>query len=169
MSNFRKDQMDAREAFRDQKWVMRLVRLPEVVWNNDIAKIFSIFQLKLPKSDFDVYRHIDIEPFIRDAKNAFRTALIGHALNYVGIKLSFSENQDEGADSPNPVIKATIDPDKFDYAVETVRALVRNEDANKKYKSFLDNSNHPEAKHRRDELASGNMVKTVRDPQEDEQ
>ena len=131
--------VDARETFKDQKWVTRLVHVPEVVWVENIVKILQIFGIKVPRNDFDVYWYIDIQPFVYNAKNAFRTALIGHALSYVGIKLSFST---EVGKENTPTV--SIDPNKSEIAMETIRALVRNERASEKYRAALDNADASE-------------------------
>lgn len=136
MDNTSNDQKkDARETFKDQKWVTRLIHVPEVVWFENVVKILQIFGIKVPRNDFDVYWYIDIQPFVYNAKNAFRTALIGHALAYVGIKLSFST---EPGKENIPTV--SIDPNKSETAMETIRALVRNERAAEKYRSTLENA-----------------------------
>lgn len=127
------------KTFGGQKFVTRLVSVPEVVWVENFLKLFQIFGLPAPRREFSVYDHIDCAPFIRDATNAFRTALIGHALTFVGIKITFEKTTENGEPIPNDqlVPKISINKDREVYAIETIKALTRNYQSKDKYASIV--------------------------------
>lgn len=137
-SNYSGKRNDRKDVpnFEGQKWVKRLIDVPEVIWATHLKKIFDIYGIWVPRQDYDIYKAVDLEPYIAKAGNPFRTALIGYALAFVGIKLSFVE-QEGGA--PVPTIE--IDPAREEYARETIKALMRRDKQINYIKSVVDPSN----------------------------
>lgn len=125
-----------KEMFRNQKWTTRLINIPEVIWKENIVKMLTTLELRVPRFEFDVYKFIDIEPFVAKANNSFRTAMIGYCLAFVGIKLDFEKNEDGSKNYSK--ITASIVEDKMEFAVETVKALNRKENAVAAYKQFAE-------------------------------
>lgn len=134
-SNKRNDRKDV-PNFEGQKWVDRLIHVPEVIWSTHLKKIFDIYGIWVPRQDYDIYKAVDLEPYIAKAGNPFRTALIGYALAFVGIKLSFVEQEGK---APVPTIE--IDPAREEYARETIKALMRRDKQMNYIKSVVDPSN----------------------------
>jgi hypothetical protein len=118
----------SKEELQKTKFVKRLIEVPEVIWNEHFIRLLKIFGLPFQKAEFDIYKYIDLVPFIANATNAFRTALIGHALNFVGIKITFDNGSKNGerVEGQDFTFKVTIDKDREIYAIETIKALSRN-------------------------------------------
>ena len=112
----------SKEGLPRQKFVKRLINVPEVVWNENFVRLFQIFGLPFKNTEFNIYNNVDLVPFIANATNAFRTELIGHALNFVGIKITFAQ----GSEDTELIPQVTIDKEREIYAIETIKALTRN-------------------------------------------
>jgi hypothetical protein len=124
------------EGLQKQKFVKRLVNVPEVVWNEHFIRLFQIFGLPFKNAEFNIYNNVDLVPFIANATNAFRTALIGHALNFVGIKITFVQ----GSEGTELTPQVTIDKEREIYAIETIKALTRNYESKNVYYKTIDKS-----------------------------
>lgn len=126
----------SKEGLQKQKFVKRLINVPEVVWNEHFIRLFQIFGLPFKNAEFNIYNHIDLVPFITNATNAFRTALIGHALNFVGIKITFIQGSEDTELTPH----VTINKEREIYAIETIKALTRNYENKNVYYNAINKS-----------------------------
>ncbi len=126
----------SKEGLPRQKFVKRLINVPEVVWNENFVRLFQIFGLPFKNTEFNIYNNVDLVPFIANATNAFRTALIGHALNFVGIKITFAQ----GSEDTELIPQVTIDKEREIYAIETIKALTRNYESKNVYYKAVNKS-----------------------------
>ena len=126
----------SREGLQKTKFVTRLISVPEVAWNEHFVRLFSILGLPYKKTEFNIYNNVDLVPFIANATNAFRTALIRHALNFVGIKITFAQ----GSEDTELIPQVTIDKEREIYAIETIKALTRNYESKNVYYKTIDKS-----------------------------
>jgi hypothetical protein len=120
--------------FKSAKWVKKLITVPEVVWIDNILPVMKLFDFKTSTKDFDVYTYIEIVDFIEKATPGFRTALVGNLLDYIGVELSLSTDND-GKDT----LTAIIVPKKAITAKETVKSMMRKRHERDSARNYFDN------------------------------
>lgn len=117
--------------FEDVDWVKRLITIPQVVWDEHITRVLRGFKLRFPSKDFDIYQYVDVKRHIAEADPAYRSAIIGAGLDYLGIKLSVDNDGK---------FTVEVEPNKVSSATEFTKCVMRNRQKNEKYKTFIANS-----------------------------
>lgn len=121
--------------------VIRLLYVPKVLWENSIAPILGAHELPIPKTDFNVYRWMDIKEFVDNAGNAFFTKLTATCLERAGIEINLLDNKT----LPVTVVRA----DKFEQGMQLINSISRHREAQHIYeerekviKERIDTSSH---------------------------
>lgn len=70
-----------------------LTDLPAVIWNEQIVPILESCGLRAPKSNFDVYRHVNMESFVDKAPDRTFVKLLALSLKRCGVKIITSKNE----------------------------------------------------------------------------
>jgi uncharacterized protein (UPF0264 family) len=72
-----------------------LTDLPAVIWNEQIVPILEAAQLKAPRSNFDVYRYINVNDFIKNASEKTLIKLLAACLKRCNARLQATEKDGE--------------------------------------------------------------------------
>lgn len=108
--------------------VFRIIRVPKVIWENQIVPLMQLWSLEIPDKDFSVYRWIKLEKFVLEAKHTFFTKLLALCLRRAGIEINMIHEM--------PVVTFTTADNEEEYneTVSIVKAMTAHRYGDQQYR-----------------------------------
>jgi hypothetical protein len=104
---------------RDTPFVNRLIRMPRILFEEEIVPILKTFNVPVPNSDFNVYKWVNLGDFVKNSSPAFRTKLTALCLTEAGIQINIV----------NQIPVITINDDMLDQTMELINSISRHNKA----------------------------------------
>lgn len=111
--------------------VFRIVRTPRVLWNEEIVPLmlkFGVDPTKIPDADFNVYKWMIIEKFVKEANTTFFLKLLATCLERAGIEINLV------ADIPVATLTTAEDEDAYNNSIEIIKSMMRFRNRNPEYR-----------------------------------